>query len=185
MNAREQARNAMKRAWTIRKAAAVECGCKVSEVIFSLCLVQAWREIKMTYISRTWQTSKGATVEVIGELVTSKTVYLDGQAITSETCDVNIQVKLDGMPLGATVTELTPAQKKAYPGFEYKIGSLALTRAQAMTIDEVSQQIKRNPVYVRHINKQAQSIAQNQREIAAYEKSLKECIGGYMDRNTY
>ena len=47
MNAREQATQAMKRAWTIRKAAAVECGCKVSEVVFSLCLVQAWREIKM------------------------------------------------------------------------------------------------------------------------------------------
>ena len=46
MNAREQATQAMKRAWTIRKAAAVECGCKVSEVVFSPCLVQAWREVK-------------------------------------------------------------------------------------------------------------------------------------------
>ena len=46
MKAREQATQAMKRAWTIRKAAAVECGCKVSEVVFSLCLVQAWREVK-------------------------------------------------------------------------------------------------------------------------------------------
>ena len=46
MTAREQATQAMKRAWTIRKAAAVECGCKVSEVVFSLCLVQAWREVK-------------------------------------------------------------------------------------------------------------------------------------------
>lgn len=48
MNARETAKNAMKRAWTIRKAAAQSIGCKVSEVVFSLCLVQAWREIKMT-----------------------------------------------------------------------------------------------------------------------------------------
>ena len=46
MNAREQARNAMKRAWTIRKAAAAACGCKVSEVVFSECLRLAWREVK-------------------------------------------------------------------------------------------------------------------------------------------
>lgn len=34
----------MSRAWAIRKAAAVKIGCKVSEVVFSLCLKQAWAE---------------------------------------------------------------------------------------------------------------------------------------------
>ena len=31
-------------AWAIRKAAAAEIGCKVSEIVFSLCLKQAWAE---------------------------------------------------------------------------------------------------------------------------------------------
>lgn len=35
----------MTRAWAIRKAAAVEIDCKVSEVVFSLCLKQAWAEV--------------------------------------------------------------------------------------------------------------------------------------------
>lgn len=34
----------MGRAWAIRKSAAAEMGCKVSEVVFSLCLKQAWAE---------------------------------------------------------------------------------------------------------------------------------------------
>lgn len=34
----------MRRAWAIRKSAAAEMGCKVSEVVFSLCLKQAWAE---------------------------------------------------------------------------------------------------------------------------------------------
>ena len=34
----------MGRAWAIRKAAAAEIGCKVSEIVFSLCLKQAWAE---------------------------------------------------------------------------------------------------------------------------------------------
>lgn len=34
----------MSRAWEIRKTAAAEIGCKVSEVVFSLCLKQAWAE---------------------------------------------------------------------------------------------------------------------------------------------
>lgn len=34
----------MSRAWEIRKSAAEEIGCKVSEVVFSLCLKQAWAE---------------------------------------------------------------------------------------------------------------------------------------------
>lgn len=34
----------MSRAWAIRKSAAAEMGCKVSEVVFSLCLKQAWAE---------------------------------------------------------------------------------------------------------------------------------------------
>ena len=34
----------MGRAWAIRKSAAAEIGCKVSEVVFSLCLKQAWAE---------------------------------------------------------------------------------------------------------------------------------------------
>lgn len=34
----------MRRAWAIRKNAAAEIGCKVSEVVFSLCLKQAWAE---------------------------------------------------------------------------------------------------------------------------------------------
>lgn len=34
----------MGRAWAIRKNAAAEMGCKVSEVVFSLCLKQAWAE---------------------------------------------------------------------------------------------------------------------------------------------
>lgn len=34
----------MSRAWEIRKSAAAEIGCKVSEVVFSLCLKQAWAE---------------------------------------------------------------------------------------------------------------------------------------------
>lgn len=34
----------MRRAWSIRKEAAEEMGCRVSEVVFSLCLKQAWAE---------------------------------------------------------------------------------------------------------------------------------------------
>ena len=34
----------MSRAWAIRKSAAAEIGCAVSEVVFSLCLKQAWAE---------------------------------------------------------------------------------------------------------------------------------------------
>lgn len=34
----------MSRAWAIRKSAAAEIGCPVSEVVFSLCLKQAWVE---------------------------------------------------------------------------------------------------------------------------------------------
>ena len=34
----------MRRAWSIRKSAAAEIGCAVSEVVFSLCLKQAWAE---------------------------------------------------------------------------------------------------------------------------------------------
>ena len=34
----------MGRAWAIRKSAAAEIGCAVSEVVFSLCLKQAWAE---------------------------------------------------------------------------------------------------------------------------------------------
>lgn len=34
----------MSRAWAIRKTAAAEIGCKASEVIFALCLKQAWAE---------------------------------------------------------------------------------------------------------------------------------------------
>ena len=34
----------MRRAWAIRKSAAAEIGCAVSEVVFSLCLKQAWAE---------------------------------------------------------------------------------------------------------------------------------------------
>lgn len=34
----------MSRAWAIRKSAAAEIGCPVSEVVFSLCLKQAWAE---------------------------------------------------------------------------------------------------------------------------------------------
>lgn len=34
----------MRRAWYIRKSAASEIGCKVSEVVWSLCLKQAWSE---------------------------------------------------------------------------------------------------------------------------------------------
>ncbi len=37
-------KNIMSRAWEIRKTAAAEIGCKVSEVVFSLCLKQAWAE---------------------------------------------------------------------------------------------------------------------------------------------
>ena len=34
----------MRRAWDIRKNAAAEIGCKVSEVVWGLCLKQAWAE---------------------------------------------------------------------------------------------------------------------------------------------
>lgn len=34
----------MRRAWSIRKSAAADMGCAVSEVVFSLCLKQAWAE---------------------------------------------------------------------------------------------------------------------------------------------
>ena len=34
----------MKRAWEIKKAAAIEIGCKVSDVCFSICLKLAWKE---------------------------------------------------------------------------------------------------------------------------------------------
>ena len=36
----------MNKAWSIRKAAACEMKCKVSEVCFSICLKMAWQEIK-------------------------------------------------------------------------------------------------------------------------------------------
>ena len=36
----------MKRAWEIRKEAAEKIGCKISEIVFSFCLKQAWAEAK-------------------------------------------------------------------------------------------------------------------------------------------
>lgn len=42
----------MGRAWAIRKAAAAECGCKVSEVVWSLCLRQAWSEASVSVATR-------------------------------------------------------------------------------------------------------------------------------------
>ena len=42
----------MKMAWNIRKEAARKFGCKVSEVIFSICLKQAWSEFKTILITQ-------------------------------------------------------------------------------------------------------------------------------------
>jgi hypothetical protein len=44
---KERAQKVMRAAWAIRKAAAAKYSVKVSEILFSPCLVQAWQESKM------------------------------------------------------------------------------------------------------------------------------------------
>lgn len=62
--ATEKAKKVMTRAWQIRKAAAQECGCKVSEIIFSECLRMAWSQAKSVF---TATSQKTGSVFVVGD----------------------------------------------------------------------------------------------------------------------
>lgn len=67
----------MNKAWKIRKSAAIEMGCKVSEVCFSTCLKMAWAKVKAegSSIEYTWhgyQSSRSWAARIHGKCHTFK-----------------------------------------------------------------------------------------------------------------
>jgi hypothetical protein len=123
------------------------------------------KEIKIT---KSFETPKGNTVTVEGRLELERDIWLDGDTMTQNCCNIYVDVIADNRSQGGNVRALTPAEKRNVPAeYNWVVGHLALTDAQAEIVKSVRRELEQHPAWQ---EKQAR-IAQNEKDIEEYERT--------------
>ena len=125
-----------------------------------------------------WKTTKGAKVLVTAELITKKTVNIDGDKVEIDCCEIaDVVAEIDGFPTQTGFDRyMTP---RAHPqGFQIfgAIGKLGITKENMVKVDGIIEDLKQHPAW---IAKQAK-IEKNKKEIADMEASRK--ANGYCEK---
>lgn len=119
-----------------------------------------------------WTTPSGAKIEVEGSVNVETTIQVDGTTVKRKTPEVTtkVNVKANGVSQGDRLDELTPAQKKAYPGFTHKVGKVALTPEQVSRVEEVRSKVEKHPAVKAQKERRAQGNKAAERVDAARRK---------------
>ena len=116
-------------------------------------------------INREWKTKSGKQVKVIGNLITEKNINADGQNIEVKTCEINLNVTVDGKRMGGFISKLPSQTVKDGITYTHRIGNMALTIDKVEIINNVRAELEATPEWVA---KQAQ-IEKGKKELAEYE----------------
>ena len=123
-----------------------------------------------TTIIKTYETPSGIKVEVKGELVLEKKVWLDGDSDTVPICEIKLNVFANGRCQGACIEELTEAQKaKQSVACTHRVGQLPLTAEHVEIIRGVRAGLEQHPAWIA----KQEEIAKEQAAITDYNKTLE------------
>jgi len=125
-----------------------------------------------TEISKTWKTPTGKTATVTGKLITEKNVYADGYNLTVPTCEIYVNVTVEGHgDQGGNVREMTAAEKSKAPAiYTHVVGKMALTTEAAQLINSVRDELEALPEW----QELQARIAKNRIAVAEYEAHVRE-----------
>ena len=105
-------------------------------------------------ITKTWTTKSGKEVTVTGKLITEKKGTFDGRPATYKTCEIFIDVSVEGFgSQGSWVKEL-PAPQGEYT---HSVGQLALTTDQAEIIGNVEAELEDSKEWQAKVAAEAQA----------------------------
>ena len=125
-----------------------------------------------------WKTAKGANVIVTAELITGKTVKLDGDKVEVDCCEMGqIIAEIDGFPTQSGFYRYQ-VPKDHPQGFQVfgEIGKLGITKENIVQVDRIIAELEKHPAW---IAKQAK-IKKNRKEIAEMEATRK--ANGYCEK---
>jgi len=119
----------------------------------------------------TWQTSTGKTVTVTAKLVTSKTVYADGDNVTVPCCERSLTAEVEGMGTVGYRLEMVKTSQVTASGLPIvaKIGKLGLTADNLAAVRAIEQEITDTPEWQAHLAGEAAREA----GVARYNESRK------------
>lgn len=123
---------------------------------------------KNVEITKSYTTPKGTLVTINGRLELEKISYADGYNIPIDCCDIYINVNVPGRgDQGESICKMTDAQKAQSPaGYNWIVGKLGLTDAQAEIIRSVRAELEQHPAWQA---KQARIAANEASKRADYE----------------
>lgn len=100
-------------------------------------------------ITKNFETRNGKNVTITGTLILEKEVWLDGDIDTIPTCEIRVDVNVDGRgSQGGNVRKMTAAEKSSAPaGYTQVVGRLGLTDKQAEIILSVYAELEQHPAW--------------------------------------